>query len=133
MLDRLPMMLVSVFVITLVAFFGFEGIAMVSQITVVQNEAQAAASSMGKWGGYTNQAENSVREMTNRLKLSRRDVNVEISEKGPVPWGKSVSTQITIPFDFKVGKYGIGTITLVGHGKAVSSYLGAYDVSYVSP
>ncbi|MGB9825757.1 MAG: hypothetical protein ACPLRU_03700 [Desulfofundulus sp.] len=134
MLDKVLMIPFSMFMIFMFAFFAVTGIGMFSQWCMVQNEAQFVAASMGKWGGYTADAENSVREFASRINCPRSQIRVEVSAVGPVPWGKGVWAKVSVPFRFKVGKYDVGTYTLTGLGRSVSTYLeGAYNVSYVSP
>lgn len=134
MLDKVIMLPFTMFIIFLFAFFAVTGMAMFTQWNMVQNQAQFVASSMGKWGGYTAQAENTVRAFADRIGLSRDDVDVEVSSRGPVSWGTPVWARITIPFEFKVGKYTVGTYDISGLGRSVSSYLpGGYGVSYASP
>lgn len=134
MLDKVIMLMFAMFLLFLFAFFAVMGVGMFVRWGAVQNQAQFVAASMGKWGGYTQEAENSVREFASRMNLSRHEVRVEVSNVQPVPWGTRVWARLTVPFDFAVGRYRVGTYRLTGQGEAVSSYLpGAYQASYVSP
>jgi len=133
MLDKVIALPFSLFLIFLFAFFAVTGMAMFTQWSMVQNEAQYIAASMGKWGGYTQEAEDSVKDMADRLDLSRSSVNVEVSDVGPAPWGMPVTAEVTVPFDFKVGKYDVGSFHISGLGNSVSTCIDAYAVSYIYP
>ncbi|AEG14442.1 hypothetical protein Desku_0842 [Desulfofundulus kuznetsovii DSM 6115] len=134
MLDKVIMLPFSMFVIFLFAFTGVVGVVMFGQWCMVQNQAQMVATSMGKWGGYTAEAESAVNEFANQINCPRSQVKVQVSDTGPVPWGKTVWARVSVPFQFRVGQLNIGTYTLPGYGQSVSTYLpGAYNVSYISP
>lgn len=134
MLDRVLMFSFTMFFIFLFAFFAVMGVIMFGQWCMVQNEAQAVAVSMGKWGGYTQEAENTVSGFAMRINVPRSQIKVEVSDVGPAPWGKTVWARVSVPFDFRVGQYRVGTYTLTGLGYSVSTYLpGAYQVSYIRP
>lgn len=107
------------------------GIVMFGQWCMVQNEAQFIASSMGKWGGYTEQAAQSLQDFSQRINAH---ATVQVSSVGPVPWGQAVQAKVSVPFKFRLGNINVGTYTLTGTGQSVSSYLGNYNgVSYFSP
>lgn len=134
LLDKVLMFPFTLFVIFLFAFFAVVGVVMFGQWSMVQNEAQMVAVSMGKWGGYTDEAEKGVQDFCAKLNVSRSQVKVEVSNKGPVPWGKTVWAEISVPFQFRLGSYNVGTYTLTGKGYSVSTYLpGAYQVTYITP
>jgi hypothetical protein len=133
MLDKVIMLPFSIFLIFLFVFLGVIGIVMFGQWAQVQNEAQFLATSMGKWGGYTEQAEQSVQDFAQQVRRPRSDIAVRVSEIGPAPWGKPMWVRVTVPFDFRLGNYNVGTYQLTGLGRSLSSYLGGYNVDYVSP
>ncbi|MGB9859997.1 MAG: hypothetical protein ACPLQP_08705, partial [Moorellaceae bacterium] len=127
MLDKVLVFPFTLFVIFLFAFFAVIGVVMFGQWTQVQNEAQMVAVSMGKWGGYTDEAEKAVQDFCSKLNVSRSQVRVQVSSPGPVSWGKTVWARVSVPFQFKLGSYSVGTYTLTGKGYSVSTYLlGAY-------
>lgn len=134
MLDKVIMLPFSMFIFFLFAFFAAIGVIMFGQWCMVQNEAQFVAASMGKWGGYTEDADEVIDNLADRLNLSRHEIKVQVSDIGPVPWGQPVEARVTVPFNFKLGEYEVGRYELTGVGHAVSSYLeGAYSVSYIYP
>ncbi len=133
MLDKVIMFPFSLFLIFLFAFFAVTGMGMFSQWAMVQNQAQYVAASMARYGGYTQEAENAVREFADRLNLSRSAVDVEVNSIGPIPWGMDAEARITIPYRFRVGEYSVGTFNISGSGRAVSTYLGGAGFSYITP
>lgn len=134
MLEKIVSFMFMMFFLFAFAFVASIGVALFVQWGAVQNQAQFVAASMGRWGGYTQEAENAVREFAARVKLPRYAVRVEVSDPGPVPFGQPVWARITVPFEFRVGPFDVGTYDLTGLGRSVSSYLpGAYQVAYVSP
>lgn len=135
MLEKVIMFPFTLFVTFLFAFFGVVGVVMFGQWSMVQNEAQMVAVSMGKWGGYTRETESAVADFCQKINVPRSKVKVEVGPSaGPVMWGKTVWAKVSVPFEFKIGEYSVGTYTLTGKGYSVSTYLpGAYQVSYVYP
>lgn len=134
MLDKVIMLPFSLVVIFMFAFFSVTGMALFGQWFMVQSQAQFVASSMGKWGGYTSEAQQAMNDFASRINVPRSQISVQVSDVGPVPWGKQVWARVTVPFKFQVGQYNVGTYSLSGLGRSVSTYLkGAYNVSYVSP
>ncbi|OPY63680.1 MAG: hypothetical protein A4E56_00403 [Pelotomaculum sp. PtaU1.Bin065] len=133
MLEKVIMLPFSMFLIFLFAFIAVIGVTMFGQLCSIQNEAQFLAMSMGKWGGYTEQAEESLADFAEQINRDVSSMSVQISEDGPVAWGKPVTAKLIVPFEFHLGSYNVGTYQLTGTGKSVSSYLGGYDVDYVSP
>jgi len=133
-LEKVVAFLFILFFFLALTFVAAVGVTMFVQWGAVQNQAQFVAASMGRWGGYTQEAENAVQEFASRIKLPRHAVRVEVSDPGPVPFGQPVWARITVPFEFRVGPFDVGTYDLTGLGRSVSSYLpGAYQVGYVSP
>lgn len=134
MLDKIIMLPFSMFIFFLFAFLSVIGVIMFGQWTMVQNEAQFVASSMGKWGGYTSHAEDIVDRFADKVNLSRNKIKVDVSDVGPIPWGQPIEARITVPFNFELGDYKVGTYNLTGVGHSVSSNLGAYSgISYIHP
>lgn len=134
MLDKIIMVPFMMFMVVLFLFLGIIGLVMFAQYGMVQNQAQHIAASMGKWGGYTVSAENSMNRFADQLNLSRHKIGVETSNTSPAPWGAPVWAKITVPFDFKLGDIEVGKYNLVGLGRSTSTYLdGAYNVTYTSP
>lgn len=119
------------FVMTAALFLG-----MMSQWYALQDEAQFLAASQGKYGGYTVEANNQLREFINNFKLDRSKLIVKVSApNAPRPWGQTVTARITYPFEFKVGNFITPfTVLLTGRGVSVSTYIpGTYNVAYTSP
>ncbi|MEG6617495.1 hypothetical protein V6C27_13865 [Peptococcaceae bacterium 1198_IL3148] len=112
-------------------------IGMMGQWYALQNQAQFIAVSQGKYGGYTEQADNALKEFVQDMNLEPTKVDVYVSApNSPVPWGTTVKAEVTNHFRFKVGTFlDITTpIKLTGRGRAVSSYMpGTYTVTYTSP
>jgi hypothetical protein len=133
MLDKVIMLTFSMFMIFLFAFISVTGVGMFTQWCQVQDEAQYIATSMGKWGGYTSQAAQSVQTFSQGINCPQSKITVQVSSAGPINFGGSLWARITVPFDFTVGEYKIGTYNITGLGKSVSSYLGGYNVTYISP
>jgi hypothetical protein len=122
------------FFLLIFAFAAVVGVTAFAHWGAVQNQAQFVAASMGRWGGYTQEAENAMRDFASRFKVSRSAVRVEVSAVGPVSFGTPVWARVTVPYDFRVGSWRITTFNLTGMGRSVSSYLpGAYSASYVLP
>jgi len=121
------------FLIFAFAVMAIMGMAMIHHWAAVQSEAQAVASSMGKWGGYTDQANQLLTGFAQEMDISVSDITVQVSDIGPIPYGQGISVQLSVPFDFKLGNWNVGTFDLKGIGQSVSSYLGGYNVSYVYP
>lgn len=119
------------FVMTSALFLG-----MMSQWYALQDEAQFLAASQGKYGGYTVEANNQLREFINNFKLDRSKLTVKVSApNAPRPWGQTVTATITYLFEFKVGRFITPfTVPLTGRGASVSTYIpGTYNVAYTSP
>ncbi len=134
MLDKTIMLPFAMFLIFLFAFSAVVGIIMFYHWTMAQNEAQFIATAMSKWGGYTYETEQTVKDFAQDIKLNRGDVDVSVNNIGPIRWGKPIKVEVEIPFKFKIGNYNFGTFNLKGMGRSVSSYLpGAYSVNYISP
>lgn len=135
MLDKVIMLPFSMFIFFLFAFFAVTGVIMFGKWCMVQNEAQFIASSMGKWGGYTADADDVVDNLADRTNLSRNQIKVQVSDIGPISWGQPIEAKLTVPFDFKLGRYKVGKYQLTGVGHSVSSRLeGAYGgINYVRP
>lgn len=113
------------FFIFLFVFFAITGMAMFNQWAMVQNQAQFVALSVAKWGIYTNEAEFSVKDFADQLKLPRSAIKVNTTSGS---YGQSIIADVTVPFNFKVGKYSVGKFDLKGVGRAVSSYIpGTYS------
>ncbi|MBM7854948.1 hypothetical protein JOC37_001328 [Desulfohalotomaculum tongense] len=138
MLKDMVMSFGSIFLFLCFVVAGGMFIGMVTQWNAVQNEAQYIARSMGKYGGYTTEADEDLRKFTKELNIAPDDIDVEIEPvSAPVDWGTTVTAKITRKFHFKVGEFiDIKTpIPLVGKGRSVSTYLdGAYSgISYCYP
>ena len=112
------------FIILLFAFFAVTGMAMFNQWAMVQNQAQFVAVSVAKWGIYTNEAEASINNFANQLNLPRSAIKVNTTSGS---YGQGIIADVTVPFNFKVGKYSAGLFDIKGMGRAVSTYMpGAY-------
>lgn len=126
MLENVIIFPFIMFLIFLFVFFAITGMAMFNQWAMVQYQAQFIASSVAKWGKYTPEAEDSINSFASELNLQRRDIQVDASGG---PYGQGVTAKVTIPFDFKVGKYRVGTFDLTGIGRAASVYIpGGYSL-----
>ncbi len=120
-----------IFAMTSAIFVG-----MIGQWYALQNQAQFLASSQGKYGGYTVEADNALQEYINDYNLDRSKLTVSVSApNGPVPYGTSVTAEITYQFEFGIGNWFTPfTVDLTGRGRSVSTYLpGTYSVSYTAP
>lgn len=127
MLGDVIMFSFTMFLIFLFTIFAVTGMAMFNQWAMVQHQAQFVASSVAKWGQVTSEVEQSITSFANDLKIPRNRVKVTTSGGGP--YGQGVTAEVTIPFEFKVGKYRVGTYDLTGKGRAVSVYIpGGYDL-----
>lgn len=129
---------IRLFLITGLVMAGAFFLAMFKLSWALQDEAQFLAASQGKYGGYTVEANNSLREFVAEQKLNPANLTVRVSAPNqPVPWGTVVKADITYNFRFKVGEFiDIPTpIPLTGRGRSTSTYLeGAYTgVNYTSP
>lgn len=134
MLEKAILFPFVLFFLLAFAFLAVTGVVMFVEWNAVQNQAQFLAASLGKWGGYTQEAENAVRDFAARLGLARSEVRVEVSDVGPVAWGTPVWVRVTVLYHFRLGSWQVGSYSLTGLGRSVSSYLpGAYQVGYVSP
>lgn len=119
------------FVMTAALFLG-----MMSQWYALQDEAHFLAASQGKYGGYTVEANNQLRQFINDFKLNPSKLSVYVSApNAPRPWGQTVTARITYPFEFKVGSFITPfTVPLTGRGASVSTYIpGTYNAAYTSP
>lgn len=127
MLGDVIMFSFTMFLIFLFTIFAVTGMAMFNQWTMVQHQAQFVASSIAKWGQITPEVEQSINQFASDLNIPRSQVRVSTSGGGP--YGQAVTAQVTIPFDFKVGAYRVGTFDLTGKGRAVSVYIpGGYGL-----
>lgn len=135
MLAKVLVLPFLLFFLLVFAFAAVMGVTAFTHWGAIQNQAQFVAASMGRWGGYTQEAENVMRDFASRFNISRSAVRVEVSAVGPVPFGTPVWARVTVPYDLRVGKnWRIATVGLTGLGRSVSSYLpGAYQAVYVSP
>lgn len=110
---------------------------MLNQAYAVQNQAQFLATAQGKYGGYTVEADNTLKDFVNEFNIKPGDIDVTVSApNNPVPWGTPVGAEITTYFHFKVGEViDLKTpIAITGRGRSVSSYEpGNYSVTYMSP
>ncbi len=129
------MVIFVIFLILMVSFTAAVGIIMFGQWCAVQNQAQFVAESMGKWGGYTTDADRAMREFADRINVSKSRIDIEVSNVYPVPWGTPVWVRLYVPFNFSVGNVNVGRYTLEGVGRSVSSYMpgSGYSASYVYP
>lgn len=133
MLDKVIMLPFSIFLIFLFVFFAVTGMGMFTWWQMAQNEAQFIASSMAKYGGYTEEAEETVEKLADKLNISRSKIDVEVNSVGPIPWGMETEARVTLPYRFKVGKYDLGTVNVSGVGRSVSTFLGERSVNYIVP
>jgi len=111
-------------------------VGMIGQWYALQNEAQYLAVSQGKYGGYTTEADEGLRDFIRERNLDPARLTVEVSApNAPVPWGTTVWARLTYRFRFGAGNFlAPFEVTLTATGRAVSTYLpGAYDVVYTSP
>lgn len=120
--------------------FGFSAamfMAMTGKWIIVQEEAQHIARSMGKYGGYTEEADRALSEFCKQFNLNESEVraNTYVSAPGaPVPWGTTVKAVITSNFKFDMGNFFSFEVPLTGVGYSFSTYLpGSYNVVYTSP
>lgn len=120
--------LLAVFFMSGVIFMGMAG-----KWYAVQDQAQFIASSQGKFGGYTTEADAVMYRFCQDYNL---EVTVAVSApNNPVPWGTPVWARITVPYRFGLGSVITPfTVPITGVGRSVSSYLpGTMNVTYTSP
>ncbi|MEW6727595.1 MAG: hypothetical protein ACOYU7_10130 [Bacillota bacterium] len=136
MLDKIIATFGALFIILGFTMAGTLFCGMIGQWYAIENQAQFLAASQGKYGGYTTEADEALRDFCRDFKLDRSEIEVDVSAPGgPVPWGQTVTASITVPFKFQVGSFvATFTVPLTGYGRAVSSYQpDFYDVTYTSP
>lgn len=136
MLDKVIALIGAVFVLMLFVMSAAVFLGMMSSWYALQDEAQFLAASQGRYGGYTVEADNQLRQFVQNFKLNPGDVRVQVSApNAPRPWGQTVTASITYPFQFKVGRFFTPfTVPLTGRGASVSTYIpGTYNVQYTSP
>ena len=136
MLDRIIGAFGMLFFFLGFLFCGVMFMGMAGKWYAVQDHAQFIASSEGKYGGYTAEANSTISQFCQDFKLNRAEVAVQVSApNSPVPWGTPVWAKITVPYEFDVGGFMPSfSVPITGVGRSVSSYLpGAYSVSYTSP
>ncbi|MDI6906428.1 MAG: hypothetical protein QMC81_02910 [Thermoanaerobacterales bacterium] len=101
-----------------------------------ENQAQFLAISQGRYGGYTTEADEAMRDFCHDLNLDCSEIEVAVSAPGgPVPWGTVVTAKVTVPFKFQLGSFLVPfEVPLTGYGRSVSTYLpGSFDVTYTWP
>lgn len=126
----------AIFFIILTFIAGAMALEMMSKWFIVHNQAQFIARSMGKYGGYTTEADKNLKEFASEIKADSSNLDVQVSPAGsPVPWGTVVTCRVKYTYRFAIGAYIPGfDVPLTGRGRSVSTYLdGAYSVSYTSP
>lgn len=125
----------AIFFIILVFIAGALALLMMSKWFMVHNEAQFIARSMGKYGGYTTEADRNLKEFAREINADKSNFDAQVSACSPVSWGTVVTSEIRYTYRFAVGEYIPGfDVPLTGRGRSVSTYLdGAYNVSYTSP
>lgn len=137
MLDKVIATFGALFILLVFAMCSVLFIGMMGQWIAVQDQAHFLAKSQGKYGGYTTEADRTLREFCVNLNLNESVVrqNTHVSAPGaPVPWGTPVTARITNEFDFRLGNFVAFKVPLTGVGWSVSTYLpGTYDVTYTSP
>ncbi|ABO49482.1 conserved hypothetical protein [Desulforamulus reducens MI-1] len=135
MLDSIIAKFGAIFFIILTVICGALAFDMMTRWFMVQNQAQFIAKSMGKYGGYTTSADQSLQEFASELKANNSNLNVQVSATSSVHWGTVVTSKITYTYRFAIGSYMPGfNVPLTGKGRSVSTYLeGLYSVSYTSP
>ncbi len=137
MIDRIVISWGMIFQYLLWILAGGLFFAYLHQGIALQNQAQFIAISMGKFGGYTTEADNSVREYVTDMKIPTSDMKVKVSApNNPVPWGTPVWAELRVNFRFKIGTV-INIVTplpITKVGRSVSAYEpGNYSVTYTSP
>ena len=135
MLDKVIGTFGALFIILIFVLCGVLFIGLVGQWYIIQNEAQFLAHSQGKYGGYTQEANNELQTFVAEKGLDRDRLSVQVSAPGaPVPWGTPVHAKITYNFPYRLGQWVNFDVPISGQGRAVSTYLrGAYNVSYTYP
>lgn len=125
----------SLFIIMLFVISGALFTGLVGFWYAVQDEAQFLARSQGKYGGYTQEANNELVTFINDRRLDRGRLRVVVSSPGaPSPWGTPVHATIEYSFPFQVGQLISFDVPIKGAGRSVSTYLpGAYSVAYMHP
>jgi hypothetical protein len=136
MLSKMITAIGSFFIMTLLAVAIAALIAMLGQWYMLQNQTQFIALSMGKYGGYTSEADRSMAEFISEKNLDPQRLDVEVSAIGPVHWGEPLS--VTVRYRYLLGERFFPQpieVPLTTKGRAVSSYLpGLFaGVSYQQP
>ena len=87
MIDTLIAKLGAIFFIILTFIAGALALEMMSKWFMVHNQAQFIARSMGKYGGYTTEADQNLKEFASEIKANTSNLDVDVSAAGsPVPW-----------------------------------------------
>lgn len=135
MLDKVIATFGALFILLLFTICGTLFIGMIGQWYAIQNEAVFLATSQGKYGGYTTEANAELNRFITERRLEKTRLNVEVSAPGtPRPWGTPVTATITYNHPIRLGRWLSIDAPIAGHGRAVSAYLqGNYQVTYTSP
>lgn len=138
MLDKVIAAFGGVFIILLFAICGAVFLSMLSQVYILQDEAQFLARSYGKYGGHTTEANQQLNQFIQNRNLDRsriESISVSPSGGGGGYWGTPIQATIKYNFPFGVGSL-VPTfdVPLTCTGHSVSTYLeGAYNVTYTNP
>lgn len=109
----------------------------VAQWNSLNAEAQFIASSIGKYGGYTDVANNSLSEFCSGVKLDPSKLGVTVSNStSQARYGTPVWSEVSYPYNIKLGGHNVMVTRIKTRGWSVSKYIpGApiQGVNYIRP
>lgn len=109
----------------------------VAQWYSLTTEAQFIASSIGKYGGYTDIANNSLQSFCSNVKLNQQQLGVTVSNTTSVaPNGSPVWAEVSYPYNIKIAGHDVLVAKIKTRCWSVSKYLPEepiQSVSYMNP
>lgn len=136
MLDTLIAKMGALFFGILFLLFMATGIMMLMKWYMVINQAQATAALVGKFGGYTEVADNAMREFASDIKADASSLDVQIGPRNSgINLGEAVTCNITYNFRMSIGSVLSVDVPLTGRGRSVCSAFDRdrYGITYTVP
>lgn len=125
------------FLILLVLMGAMLAMGMINQWGMLHAEAAYIASTMGKYGGYTDIAAGSLSAFCSETGMDESKITKQVSARGPVMRGTVMWVKLSYPFQFKIYPSLPGfTVPISAKAYAVSNYLADTPIAgavYVNP
>jgi len=125
------------FLIMLVLVGAMMAMGMINQWSMLHAEAAYIASTMAKFGGYTDVAASSLSSFCSETGMDESKITKQVSARGPVMRGTVMWVRLSYPFEFKICPSLPGfTVPISAKAYGVSNYLSGTPIAgsvYVNP